>query len=144
MAAIPICLARRGEFWVMGTESNSISPPSKGTAPVIILIRVDLPAPFSPISACTSPARNSNDACLNALTPAYDLSMLVARTRMRLVMIQQNDALIGRSFGVPPSGGTSSTNDFRLKAVLQTFLSTVPFLNSHVTLPGLFDSRRNL
>ena len=34
------------------------------SAPVMILISVDLPAPFSPTSACTSPARRSNDTPL--------------------------------------------------------------------------------
>src|SRR5262249_45392776 len=45
------------------------------TAPVITLIRVDFPAPFSPTSACTSPGRRSNDTPLSACTPAKDFVM---------------------------------------------------------------------
>ena len=45
------------------------------SAPVMILISVDLPAPFSPTSACTSPARRSNDTPRSARTPANDLVM---------------------------------------------------------------------
>src|SRR5215208_39811 len=45
----------------------------------MILMRVDLPAPFSPMSACTSPARSSSEALLSACTPAYDFVMSVAR-----------------------------------------------------------------
>src|ERR1043166_7306308 len=47
----------------------------------MILISVDFPVPFSPISACTSPARNSNEAFLSACTPAYDFSTSMARSR---------------------------------------------------------------
>src|SRR5215218_4230181 len=45
----------------------------------MILMRVDLPAPFSPMSACTSPARSSSEALFKACTPAYDFVMSVAR-----------------------------------------------------------------
>ncbi len=50
-----------------------ISPSSAITAPVRILMRVDLPAPFSPTMAWTSPARSSREACRSAATPPYDL-----------------------------------------------------------------------
>src|SRR5690349_21136405 len=36
---------------------------------------VDLPAPFAPTSAWTSPARSSNETPLRACTPAKDLPM---------------------------------------------------------------------
>src|SRR5215204_6209976 len=45
----------------------------------MILISVDLPAPFSPMSAWTSPARSSSDALFRACTPAYDFVMSFAR-----------------------------------------------------------------
>ena len=41
----------------------------------MILISVDLPAPFSPTSACTSPARTSNETSDSACTPGKDLLM---------------------------------------------------------------------
>src|SRR6185503_17098145 len=51
------------------------------SAPVRILISVDLPAPFSPSSACTSPARTSNETLRRAWTPENDL--LIARASRR-------------------------------------------------------------
>jgi hypothetical protein len=45
-----------------------IVPESGVVAPEMILISVDLPAPFSPTSACTSPDRTSKSACRMALT----------------------------------------------------------------------------
>jgi hypothetical protein len=43
--------------------------PASGTvAPEMILISVDLPAPFSPTSACTWPGAISKSACLIACT----------------------------------------------------------------------------
>src|SRR5215212_5378520 len=45
----------------------------------MILISVDLPAPFSPMSACTSPALSSSEALFRACTPAYDFVMSAAR-----------------------------------------------------------------
>src|SRR5436190_12266360 len=48
----------------------------------MILINVDLPAPFSPTSACTSPARNSNDTPFSACTPPNDLLRPLARSNI--------------------------------------------------------------
>src|SRR5438552_1613124 len=42
------------------------------------LISVDLPAPFSPNNACTSPARKSNDTPPSARTAPKDLATLVS------------------------------------------------------------------
>ena len=43
-------------------------PPSGRTAPVRILTSVDLPAPFAPIRAWTSPGRTDSDALRKAAT----------------------------------------------------------------------------
>src|SRR5262249_56964564 len=51
-------------------------------APVMILIRVDLPAPFSPTRACISPARRSNDTPLSARTPPKLLLIPVSRSNV--------------------------------------------------------------
>ena len=59
-----------------------ISPLSGVSAPVMILMRVDLPAPFSPTRAWTSPGRRSNDTPLSARTPAKDLVMEAADRSM--------------------------------------------------------------
>jgi hypothetical protein len=45
------------------------------------LISVDLPAPFSPTSACTSPACSANDTPFSACTPANDFRMDEAARR---------------------------------------------------------------
>src|ERR1044072_3801031 len=79
MAAPPNSFATRRELCVMVLPSICSSPPAGSTAPVMILMRVDLPAPFSPMSACTSPARSSSEALFRACTPAYDFVMSVAR-----------------------------------------------------------------
>src|SRR5437016_3408644 len=50
-----------------------ICPLSGWCAPVMILMRVDLPAPFSPTKACTSPARSSKETPLSACTAPKDL-----------------------------------------------------------------------
>ena len=52
---------------------ETISVPASGvSAPVMIRMSVDLPAPFSPTSACTSPARRSKETPVSAWTPAND------------------------------------------------------------------------
>ena len=58
-----------------------IVPESGFTAPVMILISVDLPAPFSPTSAWTSPARSSKETPFSACTPAKDLVIAAASSR---------------------------------------------------------------
>ena len=47
-----------------------IVPPSGAVVPDATPISVDLPAPFSPRSACTSPGRMSSETSVSAATPA--------------------------------------------------------------------------
>ena len=54
---------------------SSIAPSSGWYTPARIFIRVDLPAPFSPTMACTSPARTSSSTSLSARIPGNDLPM---------------------------------------------------------------------
>ena len=49
-------------------------PESRRTTPAIIELRVDLPAPFSPTRATTSPAGTVKLTDLSTCTPAYDLT----------------------------------------------------------------------
>ena len=56
-----------------GTPSITSVPASACSAPVMILMSVDLPAPFSPTSACTSPRRKSKDTRSSARSPAKAL-----------------------------------------------------------------------
>src|SRR5689334_2869226 len=55
--SMPSLLASVGPWIVTGSPSNSTSPPSIGWMPATHLTSVDLPAPLSPTSAVTSPAR---------------------------------------------------------------------------------------
>src|SRR6185436_727605 len=55
-------------------------PASMPYTPVSTLIRVDLPAPFSPISACTSPGRSRKSTPSSARTPGKDLLIAVIVT----------------------------------------------------------------
>ena len=53
---------------------GSAPPPRRaGTRPVMSLISVDLPAPFSPTRACTSPGHRSIETSFSAVTPAKRL-----------------------------------------------------------------------
>ena len=45
--------------------------------PVKTLIKVDLPAPFSPMSACISPSHKVNSTFCKALTPGKTLSIFL-------------------------------------------------------------------
>src|SRR3954467_830369 len=78
MPAPSAALAERG-----ATSSPPIltMPASRGNTPVITLISVDLPAPFSPSSAWTSPARSVKSTSCNARTAPKLL--LIPRTSSR-------------------------------------------------------------
>lgn len=66
--AMPRAIASTVEVMDTGRPSYLTVPASGIVAPEMILISVDLPAPFSPTSACTCPARSSRSACLIADT----------------------------------------------------------------------------
>src|ERR1041385_5308988 len=76
-------------------SSKNISPASARSAPEIWPTRVVLPAPFGPISACTSPARTSSVTASVATTPPKCLLTLSRRSMLCGVFpIQQTgDAL---------------------------------------------------
>src|SRR5689334_20776688 len=62
-----------------------------------MFISVDLPAPFSPRSACTSPRRTSNDTSSLATTPGNSLRMpRISRTSSSLTEV---DAIARRREG---------------------------------------------
>src|SRR5438046_1856929 len=73
MQAIPSRCATAGVRRGRSSPANLIEPPSRSCAPVMILMSVDLPAPFSPNNACTSPARKSKDTSRKARTAPKDL-----------------------------------------------------------------------
>src|SRR3954451_5094077 len=61
-----------------------------------MFISVDLPAPFSPRMACTSPARTSTDTSVSAATPAKCLEMPAMASVAGLVVVIV-DSVMGRS-----------------------------------------------
>src|SRR5436190_6149221 len=75
MAAMPSARASAGVMCGTSRPATVSRPASGRSAPVMILISVDLPAPFSLTIACTSPACRSNETWRSALTPSNDLVM---------------------------------------------------------------------
>src|SRR4029453_3787161 len=59
MSAIPLSLASSGLVGRYGLPSIDIAPSSDRREPAMTFINVLLPAPFSPMRACTSPFRRS-------------------------------------------------------------------------------------
>src|SRR6185436_6266918 len=74
------------EIWwaanpVTSRPSISTRPLEGGRSPASMLMSVDLPAPFGPITACSSPMRASSETSLTAAKPPkWRVSFLVART----------------------------------------------------------------
>ena len=64
-----------------GRPSNSIVPVSADSTPEMILIIVDLPAPFSPTRACTQPDRMVMSALRIARTAPKRFEMPVSCRR---------------------------------------------------------------
>src|SRR6476660_115798 len=63
-----------GSRGAKGWPANVISPESACSAPARMFMSVDLPAPFSPSRAWTSPARASKSTWSLARTPGKDLT----------------------------------------------------------------------
>src|SRR3954469_2517378 len=67
---MPAFWACRGFENVRGTPSSRTTPESSRMTPVIARIRVDFPAPFSPISEWTSPGNIRKSTFESAASPA--------------------------------------------------------------------------
>src|SRR5512132_2366879 len=78
---MPLAIASRGEEILTSSPRTRIRPPSAGYIPYSTRINVDLPAPFSPISAWTSPVRSSRFTSSLASTPGKRLVMRSSTTR---------------------------------------------------------------
>src|SRR5713101_4949163 len=75
MTATPRRCASPGSPITVSRPSKRMLPASGRCAPASTLMRVLLPAPFSPSNANTSPARNSKSTPRSACTPGKDFSM---------------------------------------------------------------------
>src|ERR1700761_6378107 len=73
MIAIPAAIAAAGPSSTTGSPLIRNRPPSGWCTPASIFTIVDLPAPFSPSSACASPALSSIIPSMTALTAPNDL-----------------------------------------------------------------------
>src|SRR2546427_292590 len=69
MTPMPSACASRGDASRTGRPSSDTSPSSGCSAPVRILTSVDLPAPFSPSNACTSPRARPKSTASSATPP---------------------------------------------------------------------------
>src|SRR5437588_6455404 len=90
-----------GEERVITCPSMRIVPASGVSAPDRILMSVDLPAPFWPTSACTSPASSSKSTPLRAWTTSNDLSIASIRST---VLMGHTWAGVGSSALLPTHG----------------------------------------
>src|SRR5882762_6688850 len=81
MARMPSDRDSAGSIRVTAWPAIASVPASGVSAPVMILISVDLPAPFSPTSAWTSPAASVKVTRVSARTPANDFVMESASRR---------------------------------------------------------------
>ncbi len=80
-------LAVSGSKERTGVPSMMTSPRSGLKAPAMIFIRVDLPAPFSPITAWTSPFLIFKEIESRALTPGKDFEIFcISRALFSLVI----------------------------------------------------------
>src|SRR2546421_1131015 len=102
MAAMPSARERLGYIWPMSSPATASDPASRSTAPVMILMSVDFPAPFSPTRPCTSPAARSNDTPRSARTPEKDFSMALASSSGILRIIRDS-----HDARAEPDGGRS-------------------------------------
>src|SRR3954454_4521734 len=78
---MPRAMASAVLWIVTSAPSKVIRPESAVVAPDRILMRVDLPAPFSPTRACTVPARTVMSALRMARTAPYRLDTPVTANR---------------------------------------------------------------
>ena len=69
MAVIPCFMDTIGELLQISSPSKKICPSVGCIAPVMILINVDFPAPFSPAMAWISPGRKARETPSRAQTP---------------------------------------------------------------------------
>src|ERR1700693_1505234 len=83
---MPSCWRSWGNSWPRSLPSNSMLPLSWYWAPARILSRVDLPAPFSPSNACTSPRLTLRETLSRATTPGKRFPTLLTLSRRGSLM----------------------------------------------------------
>ena len=91
-----------------GSSRSRTSPLSARNTPDMTLTSVDLPAPFSPSSACTSPPRTSKLTSCSACTPANALDRPFAVSSRSRWLIWLSCGIPGLLAGGRPAAGWSS------------------------------------
>jgi hypothetical protein len=94
---MPIARACCGVRWRISSPPNRNVPSSGGKVPEMTLIRVDLPAPFSPKRTCNSPARTSKSTRSRAWTPVNRFEMPLNSSRGS---VRFRSVLVSISFSV--------------------------------------------
>ena len=89
--AMPWWAASRVPDRLSTRPSNTSWPESAFNAPAITCIRVDLPAPFSPMMAWMVPASTANVTSLSAFTPGNDLEMASTLRSVAMVRVGPPD-----------------------------------------------------
>src|SRR5262245_26815908 len=121
--------------------TTAIVPASGAIAPVMILIKVDLPAPFSPTSACTSPGRRSNEIPFRARTAAYDFTRPSTRSNAaRLFCMPINPLRDAKRFAImramnKPVGQERTRDPYLVKSVMHSAQLLSAFRSSGEALP---------
>src|SRR5882672_3200542 len=88
-----------------------ISPASGWYTPARIFIKVDLPAPFSPTSACTSPARADRFTSASTVFPANDLLMpRISSAGPCVVINQMSESFLPLPLGEGRGEGLSASS----------------------------------
>ena len=80
---IPFRMIRWGSIPVIGSPSNTTSPESGLSSPVMTLKSVDFPAPFGPMTARISPFATERETSWSARRPPNDFTTL--RTSRRTI-----------------------------------------------------------
>src|SRR3954466_4510479 len=93
---MPSCCACSGDSGDIGRAAPSVNssmlPESGAHTPVSTLISVDFPAPFWPMSACTSPARSVSPTPLSACTPGKAREMSRALSTIAASFMERKSA----------------------------------------------------
>src|SRR5262249_38142557 len=97
--SIPASRASSGLANLTGFPATRISPASGGWTPDRHLISVDLPAPFSPTSAVTSPSSAQSETPSSAVTPP---KCFVSRTASRTGVRGGRDSAMSRLQAATP------------------------------------------
>ena len=117
--AIPNAIASPVESMLTGRPSNSIVPVSADSTPAMILIMVDLPAPFSPTRACTWPGLIVISPLRTACTAPKRFDMPVSRSRGTVVgvAVAPDPSPCWESAGWEPAGRAGACDGWSIVMV---------------------------